>query len=307
MQQARSVSRLATYLDKNPKFHRPAVDASLVEIQPQGTRAPLFLVHGVGGGMLWGYANLARHLGTDQPVYAFKACDPDQLEKFDTVEKIAAHYVQELRRFQPGGPYALGGYCFGGNVAFEMARLLGQQGERVSLLALINSSTHNSSYNRVSWTPIHLYKFVRNLGHYARAFMQWDSSRQWRFLNWKVRTAKKRLAGWLRPASVQPGVLDVDDRVDLSAVSDHQRGLWESHVRVLNDHRAGLYSGKVLLLRTRGHPLNCSYDRQCGWGEFAQGGVDVAVIPGLHDSLMEEPHVQMLARELKVRLDAIRP
>jgi amino acid adenylation domain-containing protein len=307
MQQARSVSRLAAYLDKNQKSTKPVLGATLVEIQPQGSRPPLFLVHGVGGGMLWGYANLARHLGTDQPVYAFKACDPDQLEKFDTVDKIAEHYTRELRRFRPKGPYMLGGYCFGGNVAFEMARLLDQQGERVSLLALINSSTHNSKYNRVSWTPLHLYKFLRNLGHYARAFMQWDTSRQWRFFRWKFRTAKKRMARWLGLAPVHPAEFDADARVDLSSVSDQQRSLWESHVRVLNDHRPGLYSGKVLLLRTRGHPLNCSYDRQCGWGEFAQGGVTVEVISGLHDSLMEEPHVKMLARELKVHLDAIPP
>jgi thioesterase domain-containing protein len=227
------------------------------------------------------------------------------LDEFDTIEKVAAQYVQELRRFQPKGPYALGGYCFGGNVAFEMARLLDQQGQQVSLLALINSSTHNSSYNHVSWTPLYLYKFLRNLGHYAHGFMQWGPVNQWRFLRWKTRGAKKKLTHWLWPATVRSTGLNVDELVDLSAVPNDQRCLWESHVRALNDYKHGLYSGKVLLLRTRGHPLNCSYDRQCGWGEFALGGVAVSVISGLHDSLLEEPHVRMMARELKNHLDGI--
>jgi thioesterase domain-containing protein len=72
--------------------------------------------------------------------------------------------VQELRRFQPEGPYALGGYCFGGNVAYEMARQLDQQGQRVNLLVLLNSSPPNSSYDRMAWTPLYVYKFLRNLG-----------------------------------------------------------------------------------------------------------------------------------------------
>jgi hypothetical protein len=97
----------------------------------------------------------------------------------------------------------------------------------------------------------------------------------------------------------------VDDLVDLSAVPVDRRRLWESHVHALTTHQPRPYCGKVILLRTRGHPLNCSYDGQCGWGEFALGGVSVRTIPGLHESLPEEPNVEALARELKVPLDAI--
>src|SRR5205085_5144245 len=114
--------------------------SSIVEIQRRGSRPPLFLVHGAGGGMFWGYANLARCLGEDQPVYAFKSRGLDGLDEFATVEEIAAHYVADMRARQPHGPYYLGGYCFGGNVAYEMARQLDAQGERTALLALMNSA-----------------------------------------------------------------------------------------------------------------------------------------------------------------------
>jgi hypothetical protein len=76
-------------------------------------------------------------------------------------------------------------------------------------------------------------------------------------------------------------------------------------VRALDRHRTRFYGGKVVLLRTRGHPVKCSYDGRCGWGELALGGVTVRMIPGLHESLLEEPQVGMLARELKLQLDAI--
>jgi amino acid adenylation domain-containing protein len=307
MLQAPSVSRLATFLDEKRRSHRSASDSSWVEIQSRGSRPRLFLVHGVGGGMLWGYANLARHLGADQPVYALKACDPDQVEKFDTIEKIAVQYVQALRRLQPEGPYALGGYCFGGNVAYEMARLLDQQGQQVSLLALMNASPPDSSYDQVDWTPLYLLKFLRNLGLWVKGFMQWNLVKKWRFMRWKIRGATKKAVQWLWPTRADSTAFDVDELIDLSAVPNDKRYLWESHARALNSHKTEPYPGKVVLLRTRGHPLNCSYDGQCGWGEFALGGVAVRVIPGLHESLLEEPHVRVLARELKVHLDAIQP
>lgn len=306
MLQAPSVGRLAAFLDERRNSLRTVSRSPWVVIQPEGSRPRLFLVHGVGGGMLWGYANLARHLGADQPVYAFKACDPDRLDDFDTIEKVAAQYVQELRRLQPEGPYALGGYCFGGNVAYEMARLLDQQGQRVSLLALMNSSPPNSSYDRMDWTPLYLCKFLRNLGHWVRGFMEWDLVKQRRFLHWKFLGVKKRMTQWMQPARARSTGPDVDELVDLSAVSNDQRRLWESHVRALGNHRTQSYGGKVVLLRTRGHPLNCSYDGQCGWGELALGGVAVRILPGLHESLLEEPYVRALARELTVHLEAVR-
>src|SRR5258707_751995 len=111
-----------------------AAGSSLGEIQPRGAKPPLFLVHGVGGGMFWGYTNLSRRLGPEQPVFAFKSRGMDGEEEFATIEEMAAHYVADLRAFQPGGPYCLGGYCFGGYVAYEMARQLDAQGERAALL-----------------------------------------------------------------------------------------------------------------------------------------------------------------------------
>jgi amino acid adenylation domain-containing protein len=308
MLQVPSVSRLAAFLDERRRSRCPASDSPCVEIQPRGSRPRLFLVHGVGGGMLWGYANLARYLGSDQPIYAFKACGPERLGEFDTIEKIAVHYVRALRQLQPEGPYALGGYCFGGNVAYEMARLLEQQGQQVSLLALMNSSPPNSSYYRARWTPVHLYKFLRNLGHWVEGVIQWNRAKRRRFLRWKMQSAKKRAMRWLRPASGRSAVCDVGELLDLSAVPDDQRSLWESHVRSFDNHQTHSYGGKVVLFRTRGHPLlGCSYDERCGWGELALGGITVRLLPGLHESLLEEPHVRAVARELKAELDAIQP
>lgn len=279
-----------------------AAHTSLVEIQAQGDRAPLFLVHGVGGGMFWGYSNLAKHLGPDQPVYAFKSRGLDGLDEFRTIEEMAAQYVADLRAFQPCGPYLLGGYCFGGNVACEMAHLLEGQGERVALLVLMNCAPANSSYTEVRWTPAFCFKFLRNAGYWVNYVWRLKPAQRRSLFLWKARSLLKKLRRLARQVRQSDPGLDIEEVVDLSNQPANSRKLWEAHVRALMAHRAKPYRGRVTLFRTGGHQFICSYDPEFGWGEYAQGGVAVRIVPGEHESILEEPHVSAVAKELRACL-----
>jgi amino acid adenylation domain-containing protein len=136
-------------------FHSPTVEqlakdlepsstadnySTLVAIQPRGTKTPFFCVHGGAGSTLFLHP-LAHALGGDQPFYGIEpeGMDGKPFER-PTVEQMAAHYLAEVRKVQPQGPYYLGGYCFGGLVAFEMARLLQQQGEQAALVAMFSAA-----------------------------------------------------------------------------------------------------------------------------------------------------------------------
>ena len=55
------------------------------------------------------------------------------------IKNIAARYVQTLKRHQPKGPYIIGGWCYGGVVAHEMACQLEQAGEDVQHLFMLDS------------------------------------------------------------------------------------------------------------------------------------------------------------------------
>ena len=98
---------------------------------------PLFFVHGAGGSALV-FAHLARHVGAAS-VYGISAPEGDALGMDLTMERLSALYVEAIRAVQPRGPYALGGWSLGGVIAFEMARQLERQGERVELLMLLDS------------------------------------------------------------------------------------------------------------------------------------------------------------------------
>ena len=266
--------------------------SSLVEIQRGGKRPPLVLVHGVGGGMFWGYSNLAHHLDPEQPVFAFKSRGMDGQEEFETIEELAAHYVNDLRRFQPQGPYYLGGYCFGGVVAYEMARILHDQGQEIGLLAMFNSCPPNSAYTRVRFGPQFVWRFFANLGHLFVNSLEWTPEQRRGFLRWKWRLIRKYLPG--RRCTEN----EIEDWVDLSPFPADQKKLWETHIRALMKYHPKPYSGRVTLFRSRAHQLMSSYDPQYGWGEFAQGGVTVKVVPGAHERIVQEPNVKELAAQV---------
>ncbi|HEY6147837.1 MAG TPA: AMP-binding protein, partial [Thermoanaerobaculia bacterium] len=111
---------------------------SLVAVQPLGSRPPFFCVHANTG--IVHYRLLARTLGPDQPFYGLQSQGLDGARApYETVEEMAAHYVREVRGAQPEGPYYLGGYSFGGKVAFEMARQLAQQGQKTAFLGFFDT------------------------------------------------------------------------------------------------------------------------------------------------------------------------
>lgn len=305
--QAPTIEQLAAIIREEIQEGSALAGTSLVEIQSQGSRPPLFLVHGAGGGMFWGYVNLSRHLGTDQPVYGLKSRGLDGREELGSIEEMAAQYVADIRRLQPHGPYHLGGYCFGGTVAMEMARQLNTQGEEVALLALLNCSPPNSDYDRVSWTPTWALRFGRNLLYWADYCRQWTPPQRREFFRWKKEILKQRVARLLGRDSGPPLKIDADNLVDLSSFPTDQRKLWRIHIDSLLKYHPQRYTGRVHLFRSPGHPLICSFEPDYGWGCLAAGGVDISIVPGVHEKILEEPCVRSLAKELKNRIEEVSP
>jgi myxalamid-type polyketide synthase MxaB len=113
----------------------------LVPMQSEGQLEPLYCIHPVGGDVRC-YLDLARHMGTDRPVYVLRARGIEQgLPAHDSVVEMAADYLTAIREAQPQGPYHLSGWSTGGIFAYEMARQLQDQNEKVGTLILIDSPT----------------------------------------------------------------------------------------------------------------------------------------------------------------------
>ncbi len=305
--QAPTVEKLARVIDeRNPQ----AAFSSLVPIRTAGSKPLLVLVHGAGGGILWGYANLAGQMGDDQPVYAMEPRLTADADSVLTVEDMAERYLAELRGFQPAGPYYLGGYCFGGYVAYEMARRLTADGQKVALLALIDSAAPNGKYDRVPWwQPFFYLRFARNTCYWLADFVRLDRNDQIRFLRRKIGVVQRRILAKVQGAkckaqnsptldSARRSAVDIEQYIDPLHFPEEELKLWQAHLCAGDGYHPKPYAGAITLLRTRGQPFLCSFDPKYGWGELARGGVDVRMIPGSHEQIFVEPDVCALAAQL---------
>lgn len=109
---------------------------NLAAVQPAGDLPPFFCVHGDDANYF-----IPRYLGKDQPFYGFFHQGEDGYDlKYKTVEDLAAHLIREMLTVRPDGPYYLGGYSFGGILAFEMAQQLQAMGKEIGMLAVFDTA-----------------------------------------------------------------------------------------------------------------------------------------------------------------------
>jgi thioesterase domain-containing protein len=102
----------------------------------RGTGEPLFCV-APASGIAWIYARLAEPL--ECPIYGLQApgLHPGEAPAADIAQLVELH-LPRIREIQPEGPYRLMGHSFGGLVAHALAVALRAEGERVSLLGLLD-------------------------------------------------------------------------------------------------------------------------------------------------------------------------
>jgi thioesterase domain-containing protein len=288
--QAPTIARLAALLESDS----PQSWSSLVPIQPQGTSAPFFCIHAVGGNVLE-YYELARHLGNDQPFYGLQSRGlGGQHTPHSRIEDMAAHYVKEIREFQTDGPYFIGGRSLGGIIAYEMAHQLRAQGAEVGLLAMLDSypvghqklspqtrtvrSKLKRTCQRVSAHAANLrgmslrdkLSYLTGKSQYARVRIK---SKLWRAIyRWHKRSGRE----------IPPTIRNIEEFNWLAA-------------REFVPH---VYDGPVTLFWASSD-LRAKFDMLDGWQTLAPGGLTVHEIPGTHLDIIKEPHVEQLALGLK--------
>src|SRR5207245_2259140 len=222
------------------------------------------------------YRSLARHLGPDQPFYALQARGLDGKQAgLARVEAMAAHYLEEIRSLQPEGAYALGGFCFGGVVAFEMARRLHAQGQTVALLALIDTLPPDPA-RRVTET--------QSLRAHLEHLQCLGPPEKLRYLLTRV----KRIYGRVRHPLPAP-----------------LRALARGHLQAFSEYTPQAYPGPVTLFRPSQQPARIK-KAQLGWGQLALGGLEIHEVSGETDMMFTEPHVRVLADRFRACIERAR-
>ncbi|HEU5227952.1 MAG TPA: amino acid adenylation domain-containing protein, partial [Ktedonobacteraceae bacterium] len=258
----------------------------LVEIQQTGSNPPLFCVHPSGGEVLC-YTSLAHHLGSDQPMYGLRASDQ---HLHSSLEEMATAYIAALRTVQPQGPYYLSGWSMGGVVAFEMARQLELQGQKIAFLGLFDSYLPPQQFDENEYTL--LTKFVSDLAGMSNT--AFSSIEEGVAASDTEGQLKLLLLDAQRANVLPPGV-------DASYIK-RQFLIFKNNIKVLCNYRPQPYAGQITLYRasafTSGEQVEITY----GWHQFARQ-VHNHAVPGNHYTMLREPQVETLAKQIRSSIE----
>jgi aspartate racemase len=269
----------------------------LVAIQPQGSKPPLFISHGIFGNVM-NFKDLARYLGKDQPLYGIQARGLDGKEiPLSSLEEMAARNIEVIKAVQPQGPYFLGGFSFGGLIAFEMSQQLFKAGEKVAFLGLFDTYSF--------WARKRLKEPPSTLGE--KLLFHWEglSKKGVNYLLDKVKT-RLEIKG-KEPNELENLPWDVEEQKHLSSSAiQASRKIRDASRLAKQKYSIKPYPGKVTLFRAlKQRPLDEGWilEPLFGWGKLAEAGVEVYDVPGGHGSLLLEPNVSVLAENVKACLE----
>jgi amino acid adenylation domain-containing protein len=244
--------------------------STLIKLQAGSSKQPFFCVH-PGVGTVLAYVDLANHLGPEQPFYGLESLGLDEEQKsHNRVEEMAAHYIEAMQAVQPQGPYFLGGWSFGGLVAFEMAQQLQAKGEEVSLLALMDTSALTDEESQEEDDDF-----------------SWDGLLAF----WKDLLVKD-----------DSPILGISPDLDETQI-ERLVQLFKSHILAANSYSPQPYDGRVTLFLSENGEAADSEDLTLGWERLANKGVDIHWIPGDHYNMVNKPNVGILASKLRACLE----
>ena len=249
---------------------------SLVPLKPTGDHPPLFARPGHNGDVFC-YRALAEHLDPRQPLYGVEPKGIDGSPTPDTVEEMAEYEVEQIRRFQPEGPYYIAGFCAGGTVAFESARQLAQAGEDVARVLLVRQSVPHRVPHRPGAVVPAFSEPPREAPHARR---QRGLPCRWRRIH--PRAARACAFGTRR----------VSASIQLSA---NRRRIEDATLAAVKRYEPGFYAGRVDVFLPS-EAWRHSGDRPDEWKRVAGQVVEHVGPDGCDgDNMLREPHVRVLA------------
>jgi amino acid adenylation domain-containing protein len=262
---------------------------SVVPIKTTGNKTPLYIVHGAGLNVLT-FNDLAYLLDADQPVYGLQGLGLDgEPVALDSIHDIARHYLEELVKHNPKGPYQLGGYSIGGFIAVEMARQLEAMGKEVKMLAIFDTDADNCR-EMEPWYII-LPKVARR---YMPKFLGGKKS-FFKQLNDKINEKK----------------MTVNERLGLKekTESDEYYALLES---IVKKYFEALHKYKVTPVNFDIHLFKADFNDHynndevyLGWKKYTSKEVKRYLVPGNHLTMMIQPNVAELGKAVQDALSKI--
>ncbi|WP_083841429.1 thioesterase domain-containing protein [Bradyrhizobium sp. STM 3843] len=258
-------------------------------IRATGTRPALFGVFPAPPGG----REFVDMLPLDQPVYDLYFSKLSSDASFPTTEQLAIDFLRDIRKIQAHGPYQILGYSNAGLLAYEVARLLTEQGEEVTLLALIDT-WHPEFVRNLPKPQLIKYRGMRYLDRLKKYARFLRSGRVddllgglQEFLGKRVKGLVWRLNGLLFRRANQPAPASMKN-IEVNSV--------------LSGFSPRPYAKRFLLIRPDDPVDKKLKDKTVGWHVCATAGVEVQFLQAEHGQMMNRPQVRVVMDEIIPRL-----
>jgi thioesterase domain-containing protein len=270
------VARLAAALAAGLAEVRPP----LIALHAHGVARPLFLGP-PGGGHVVCYRKLAELMAPGIPVFGLQARGIDDGQApMRTVEEIAAYFVAAVRVAQPEGPYHLGGWSFGGLIAWEMGRQLLAADAEMGLVALLDTSVP-SARDRTD-TLDH----ARVMQRIVADLVGWSAASSLRVESLRPLPPREQALAAVRQVRLKSlPESRVDEILALTAVR-------QANLCALVSYDPGTYDGELTYFRTAGSERGLPRDNAVEyWSARALGGMVLHRVAGSHGTVLHPPYV----------------
>ena len=261
-------------------------ECRVFSLQPGSSRPP-FICLGAGPFFL----PLAQAIGEDQPFCGvdLNSLRASHLTSPYQLEEIAGHVKKAIRKFQPGGPYFLGGWCLFGVLMYETARQMLAEGDEVALLVMIDSP--NLAYEK-SLTPLgRLNSRMHKLAFHLRELAQTQARKIPEFVKHQIRIGRNEMR-----------VRRDQNRANLHKLSSDPGYDFERAFQIASRcYNPPSYSGRVMMLQTTERPSSLHWDLGNRWRHLITQ-MEVIDVPAGHAEMFQDPHVRVLAKHMKARL-----
>jgi amino acid adenylation domain-containing protein len=289
-----TIEKLATIVSQPS---RTSSNSPLVAINSNGSKIPFFCIHGAGGGIN-NYFKLSKRLGEDYPFYALEHTPNQEEPEIVSVEETATRYLKEIRKVQPNGPYLLGGHCYGGVLAFEIAQQLQRLGQTVGLLVVIDAIIPEIAIKPAADDDA---KFLLRMAESIKTSNNIDFSIPFEELRDLPLNEQFNLVN--KKANFIFSDTEIKDFLCYYK-------LFKAHVQAMREYVPQVYPHSMTLFRAKEEiihdfesPEFHTDDPLLGWGKFSSLPIQVVEVPGDHFSIFVEPHIQELVRQLRICID----
>jgi acyl transferase domain-containing protein/thioesterase domain-containing protein len=279
----------------------------LVPLQPGGIRPPFFCMHPIGGD-IGSLVDLSRYMAPDQPFYGIQAPGIGEVAKYgdyDSLEEMAAEYIAAIKFISPDGPYLLGGFSFGGLVAFEMSQQLTRQGHEVALLAMLDTPGPKTTekLSQLDDATI-LFALARERARQRGTVLDisLDELRSLKTEDEQIMFVAEKL----HDANLLPSGLEY------GWIYSFIKG-YRIRLNVALRYVPQIYAGRItmFLASERDDALEETYEDMeldmhnptLGWDKWSSEPVEVVPVPGLHEMIVREPYVRTLAARMREAID----